>query len=75
MALARGDSLRSARLLGAAERLRTDASTVMLGPEQVEYDRHLEQLRSTLDPSELEREWAAGRSMSMEEAIDFAAAI
>ena len=74
MALARGDSQRAARLLGAAESLREAASTVMLGPEQVEYDRHFEQLRSTLDPAHLEREWAAGRSMSMEEAIDFAAA-
>ena len=74
MALARGDSLRVARLLGAAESLREAASTVMLGPEQVEYDRHLEQLRRTLDPADLEREWAAGRSMSMDDAIDFAAA-
>ena len=73
MALARGDSQRAARLFGAAESLREAASTVMLGPEQVEYDRHLAQLRRSLDPAHLEREWAAGRAMSMEEAIDFAA--
>jgi hypothetical protein len=67
-----GDPRRAARLLGAAENLRQSSRTVMLGPEQVDYDRHLEQLRSALDGAELEREWAVGRSMVLDDAIDLA---
>ena len=44
----------------------------MLYIERVEYDRHLEQLRESLDPATLESEWSAGRAMSMEEAIGMA---
>ena len=72
VAVARGEGSRAARLLGAAEGLRERSGSVMVGPERVEYDRYLEQLRSTLDGSELEREWSAGRAMSMEDAIAFA---
>jgi hypothetical protein len=44
----------------------------MLGPERVEYERYMVQLRGALEGVELEREWAVGRAMSMEEAIAFA---
>jgi tetratricopeptide (TPR) repeat protein len=73
IALARGDFPRAARLMGAAEALRERAGASMLYIERVEYDRHLEQLRASLDQGTLESEWAAGRSMSMDEAIAFAA--
>jgi non-specific serine/threonine protein kinase len=72
LAAARSDSRRAARLLGAAEILRERAAAAMLPFERVEYDRFLEQLRVALDPAALEREWAAGRAMSMEEALAFA---
>jgi predicted ATPase/class 3 adenylate cyclase len=75
LALARNDSRRAARLLGAAEILREGASATMLPYERVEYDRYLDQLRESLDPAVLESEWAAGRGMSMEEAITFALAV
>jgi predicted ATPase/class 3 adenylate cyclase len=72
LAMARGDVPRAARLLGAAEALRELVGSSMLYIERVEYDRHLGQLRESLDPATLESEWAAGRSMSMDEAIAFA---
>jgi tetratricopeptide (TPR) repeat protein len=72
LAVARGDLHRAARLLGAAAALRELVGAIMLGPEQVEYDRHLAQLRGSLEPEVLEEEWAVGRAMSMDEAITFA---
>ena len=72
IALERGDARRAARLLGAAEGIRDRVGAVMLGPEQVEYDRHMEQLRGNLDTAELEGEWAVGRSMAIDDGIDFA---
>jgi len=72
VAVARGDFPKAARLLGAADALRQQVGASMLYIERAEYDRHLEQIRQSLDPAALESEWAAGRSMSMDEAIAFA---
>jgi hypothetical protein len=68
----RQDFPRAARLLGAAEGLREQVGAFMLLPERMEYDRNLEQLRGSFDPATLESEWAAGRTMSMDEAIEMA---
>jgi predicted ATPase/class 3 adenylate cyclase len=72
LAVARGDAGRAAQLLGAAESLRERVGAFMLGPERVDYERYMVQLRGALEGAELEREWAVGRAMSMEEAIAFA---
>ncbi len=72
LAVARGDASRAARLLGAAESLRERAGAVMLGPERVEYERYLGQLRGALEDAQLERDWSTARALSMEEAIAFA---
>jgi tetratricopeptide (TPR) repeat protein len=72
LAIARDDPQRAARLLAAAESLRERVGAAMLGPERVEYNRSLEQLRNAIDPAVLAAEWTAGRLMSMEEAITFA---
>jgi len=72
VAVARGHFPTAARLLGAADALRQQVGASMLYIERAEYDRHLEQIRQSLDPAALESEWAAGRSMSMDEAIAFA---
>jgi predicted ATPase/class 3 adenylate cyclase len=72
LALARNDSGRACRLLGAAEILRERAAAAMLPFERAEYDRLVGQLRGAIDPAVLAAEWTAGRSMSMEEAITFA---
>jgi predicted ATPase/class 3 adenylate cyclase len=72
LAMAREDPRRAARLLGAAESLRERAGASMVGPERVEYDRHIGELRGALGTAELDPAWAAGRAMSMEEAIAFA---
>jgi len=74
LAVARGDFPTAARMLGAADALREQVGASMLYIERVEYDRHLEQLRESIDPATLESEWSAGRSMSMEEAIEMALA-
>jgi predicted ATPase/class 3 adenylate cyclase len=75
LALARNDSRRAARLLGAAEILRVRVDAVMLPYERIEYDRYLEQLRESPDPAMFEEEWGAGRAMSMEDAITIASPI
>jgi predicted ATPase/class 3 adenylate cyclase len=72
LAIARGDVRKAARLLGAAEGLRERVGAVMLLHERREYEGHLGQLRGSLDPATLESEWAAGRTMSMDEAIEMA---
>ncbi len=72
LAIARGDVRKAARLFGAAEGLRVRVGAVMLLHERREYDRHLQQLRGSVDPAMLEREWRVGQAMSMEEAIAFA---
>ena len=74
LAQARGDPRTAARLLGAAEILRERVAAAMLPFERVEYERHVEQLRESLDAATREEEWTAGRSMSMEDAIAFAVA-
>ena len=72
LAVARNDSGRASRLLGAAEILRERAAAAMLNFERAEYDRLVNQLRGAIDPAVLAAEWTAGRSMSMEEAIRLA---
>jgi len=74
IAQARGDGMRAARLLGAAEALREVADAGMLNIELAEYDVELSRLRNDMDADALARAWAAGREMTMDEAVDLALA-
>ena len=60
---------RATRLLGSAEALRDSIGAPMLDFEQVEYDAAIAALQAQLDSPTFESEWAAGRAMTMDEAI------
>jgi tetratricopeptide (TPR) repeat protein len=67
-----GEARRAARLLGAAEAVFERMSVSLQPADQVEIDRSITQVRSELDPEELEQYWAEGRALSFEEAIAYA---
>ena len=60
---------RAATLLGAAQSLRQRVQSPMTDYEQVEYDKHLQQLRSMLPEVERRPLWEEGRSMPLGHAI------
>ncbi len=59
----RGQPIRAARLAGALDGR---------GPSLGRAERHLATARSSLDPQTWNKEWEAGRAMSLEEAISYA---
>lgn len=63
------DPARSARLFGAAEKLRESLEVVMAVDDRAEYEAYLQSLRGRLDPDAFAREWEAGRGMTQEEFI------
>ena len=72
VARADGQPVRAARLLGAAEALRDRIHVDMTPWEREEYDRDLAALRETLPADVLAAEWAAGRKLDMDAAVDYA---
>ncbi len=73
LAAAEGQAARAARLLGAAEAVRT-ASDVALAPvyRRDFYGAIIETVRAALDEETLKVAWAAGRAMSLQEAGRYA---
>jgi predicted ATPase len=69
-ALAAVDAERAARLLGAAEELRTVLGGSLTGLEEAQHERALSLLRAALDPDALTRAWDGGRRLSLEAAAD-----
>ena len=63
---------RAAKLLGAAEALREKIQSPMTDYERAEYGRAVARLRSMLAAEEFNALWTEGRSMTMEQAIEFA---
>lgn len=63
---------RAVMLLGAAEPLRAEISSSMTVPERVEYEQVISTLHTQLDENEYNRLWAAGHSMNMDQAIQYA---
>jgi tetratricopeptide (TPR) repeat protein len=72
LAIVKGDAVRAARLLGAAEALREVADAPLLSSERPEYDAQVERLREQLDEVALGSAWAGGRAMTADEAVEFA---
>jgi predicted ATPase/class 3 adenylate cyclase len=66
------DFSKAARLLGAAEALRTDSGAPMMGAEYAEYEREVAALRGDLDEEAFEAGWQTGRRLSLEQAIQAA---
>ncbi len=60
---------RAARLLGAAAAMREAAAAEMPFDERPELDRFVERLRALLPGPALDAAWAAGRAMTMTEAV------
>jgi tetratricopeptide (TPR) repeat protein len=62
----------STQLLGAAERLREIIEINMTAQERIEYDKEVADLKANMDEKEFTSLWAEGKSMTMEQAIEFA---
>ena len=63
---------RASRLFGAAQALREKIEIGMTAQEREVYDREVADLRGNMDEKVFASLWAEGRSMTMEEAIEFA---
>ncbi len=63
---------RSATLFGAAEALREKIDTYMTKMEQVEYEKEISALRAGMDEKEFNAAWSKGRTLTMDDAIEFA---
>jgi predicted ATPase/class 3 adenylate cyclase len=74
MARAEGQPDRAARLLGAAEAIRDEIQVDMTPWEREEYEREVAALREVLPDETFAAEWAAGRGLTLDEAVDFAVA-
>jgi tetratricopeptide (TPR) repeat protein len=72
LAISRGQSVRAARLFGAAEALREMAGAHMTTLEREEYDAEVLRLRGELDAATFSEAWAEGRGLTSEEAVALA---
>ncbi len=70
--MARGAAERCARLLGAAEALRESIRTSVPAAERDDYERSLADARTALGDEAFAAARAAGRTLTTEQAIDFA---
>jgi len=72
VAVARGETERSARLAGIADRLRVQVGYEMEPADEAFRERYLARLRTRLDGAGLEAALDAGRAMTQERAIEYA---
>jgi predicted ATPase/DNA-binding SARP family transcriptional activator len=72
VAARKGDAERSARLFGAAERIREDIGSPLAASEAQIYERYWQLGREQLGDAEYELALAAGRAMSVDEATKLA---
>ena len=72
LALADEEPQRTIQLFGAAEALRERSNSSMTVYEQVEYSEAIARLHTMLTPAQFASLWAEGRSMTLEQAIQFA---
>ena len=63
---------RAAKLFGAAEALREIINIAMTKVERIEYDQEVADLRADMDEKAFTSLWTEGRSMMIDEAIEFA---
>ncbi len=69
---AQGQALDAARLLGAAEELREALGAPRPPNEREEQEQRVTRARSGAEPEEFEKAWAEGRSMTLDQALEFA---
>ena len=70
-----GEAERGARLLGAADAHRESLEAVLDSEDRSIFDRGLASARAQLDEETWQKAWQEGRTMSMEEAIEYALGI
>jgi non-specific serine/threonine protein kinase len=70
LAACRGESATAARLYGAAEALTEVVGVPLVVPPRSRYPRHLEELRAGLSADAVAAAWAAGRALSLDEALE-----
>jgi hypothetical protein len=69
VACAQGQATQAARLFGAADALRASVGTHITPAERADYERQLAAVRAQLDEPAFAAAWAAGRALSLEQAI------
>jgi hypothetical protein len=67
-----GQDERALKLFAAADAMRQKGGTPMRPDEQAYFDEQLKSLRERMSSSDYDAVWSKGRSMSMEQAIEFA---
>ncbi len=72
LAAAEGQSLRAARLFGFIARQRETFHAVILGHEKIDYEHSIMAAKSILSEQEFAAAWAAGESMTLDDAIGMA---
>lgn len=72
IALARGTSAFAAQLFGAVESLLKDLGIQLLYIDRMEFDNNVTALRNEFDRVLLDKAWAKGAAMTLEEAVAFA---
>jgi non-specific serine/threonine protein kinase len=75
LAAAEGQKGHAARLLGAVDALRDELGTELTLMEQEDHEAAIAALRAALGNETFETEWAAGRAMTSEAAVDYALAV
>ena len=64
-----GQAKYGARLLGKAEAMRESVDTTLWPANQIEYERILSHLSTSMDETVISSAWTAGRAMTMDEAV------
>jgi hypothetical protein len=72
LALGRGDPRRAARLLGASEAITAAIHMPLIYWDVDQVRRNVAVLRARLDEATLNVEWAAGRAMTIDDAVEYA---
>jgi tetratricopeptide (TPR) repeat protein len=67
---AQGQPRQSAQLLGAAHALMKDAGAAWWPADRIEIERILQAIRANLDVDVFDNAWAAGKDLTLEQAID-----
>jgi tetratricopeptide (TPR) repeat protein len=72
LALARRQPMRAAQLLAVVEELRVAIGAPLAPVDRVEHDRTTAAVRATLGDAAFDQAWAAGRQMTLEQAVSYA---
>jgi hypothetical protein len=72
LAIMKNQTEKAIRIFGAADALRKRTNSPMPLPNSPAYQKNISVLRQQIDRSKFEEIWAAGRAMTMEQAVAYA---